>query len=132
MDRPTDELAYPATDTRHRGHVGAGEPCRAAFRAEQDQRHQRRPGQSGGLGRLPGMSVLQIAYSVRSEAGALKLVLLASFHLRKFAEYHHKRLLAEKEVLLVDGKGTVLVAPSGGGWVEPVGTSIAGSDLLRF
>ncbi|WP_256806985.1 ATP-binding protein [Bradyrhizobium sp. Bra64] len=84
------------------------------------------------FGRLTGISVLQIAYPVRSEAGALKLILLASFNLRKFAEYHHKRLLGEKEVLLIDGKGTVLVAPSGAGWAEPVGASIAGSDLLRF
>ncbi|MCK1384214.1 ATP-binding protein [Bradyrhizobium sp. 21] len=84
------------------------------------------------FGRLTGISVLQIAYPVRTEAGALKMVLLASFNLRKFAEYHHKRLLAEKEILLVDGKGTVLVAPSGGGWTEPVGASIAGSELLRF
>jgi signal transduction histidine kinase/CheY-like chemotaxis protein len=84
------------------------------------------------FGRLTGLSVLQIAYPVRSEAGALKMVLLASFNLRKFAEYHHKRLLAEKEILLIDGKGTVLVAPSGGGWTKPVGASIAGSDLLRF
>ena len=96
------------------------------------------PGLAGSVvvepvfGRLTGISVLQIAYPVRSEAGALKLVLLASFNLHKFAEFHHKRLLAEKDILLVDGKGTVLVAPSGGGWTEPVGASIAGSDLLRF
>src|SRR3954447_7590848 len=83
------------------------------------------------FGRLTGISVLQIAYPVRSEAGALKLVLLASFNLRKFAEYHHKRLLAEKDILLIDAKGTVLVAPSTG-WTAPVGASIAGSDLLRF
>ena len=84
------------------------------------------------FGRLTGLSVLQIAYPVRSEAGALKLILLASFNLRKFAEFHHKRLLAEKDILLVDAKGTVLVAPSGGGWTEPVGGSIAGSELFRF
>ncbi|MGX1319672.1 signal transduction histidine kinase/CheY-like chemotaxis protein [Bradyrhizobium sp. USDA 377] len=84
------------------------------------------------FGRLTGMSVLQIAFPVRTEAGALKLILLASFNLRKFAEFHHKRLLAEKDVLLVDGKGTVLVAPSGAGWTEPVGGSIAGSELFRF
>jgi signal transduction histidine kinase/CheY-like chemotaxis protein len=71
------------------------------------------------------------AYPVRSDAGALKFVLLASFNLNKFAEYH-KRLLAEKEILLVDSQGTVLVAPKGGGWSEPVGASIAGADLFRF
>jgi signal transduction histidine kinase len=83
------------------------------------------------FGRLTGISVLQIAYPVRSDAGALKFVLLASFNLNKFAEYH-KRLLAEKEILLVDSQGTVLVAPKGGGWSEPVGASIAGADLFRF
>lgn len=84
------------------------------------------------FGRLTGISVLQIAYPVRSDAGALRLILLASFNLRKFAEHHHKRLLGEKDILLIDGKGTVLVAPSGGGWTEPVGASITGSDLFRF
>ena len=84
------------------------------------------------FGRLTGLSVLQIAYPVRSEAGALKLVLLASFNLNKFVEFHDKRLLAEKNILLVDAKGTVLAAPKGGGWSAPVGGSIAGSDLFRF
>ena len=84
------------------------------------------------FGRLTGLSVLQIAYPVRSEAGALKFVLLASFNLNKFAEFHEKRLLAEKDILLVDANGTVLAAPRSGGWSVPVGGSIAGSDLFRF
>lgn len=84
------------------------------------------------FGRLTGISVLQIAYPVRSETGALKFVLLASFNLQKFAEYHRKRLLTENEILLTDGTGTVLVAPKEGGWSEPAGASIAGSDLFRF
>ncbi len=84
------------------------------------------------FGRLTGLSVLQIAYPVRSEAGALKFVLLASFNLNKFAEFHDKRLLAEKDILFVDAKGTVLAAPKGDGWRVPVGGSIAGSDLFRF
>jgi len=84
------------------------------------------------FGRLTGMSVLQIAYPVRSDVGALKFVLLASFNLNKFAEFHDKRLLAEKEILFLDSKGTVLVAPKAGGWSDPVGASIAGSDLFRF
>ncbi|MBR0852179.1 response regulator [Bradyrhizobium diazoefficiens] len=84
------------------------------------------------FGRLTGISVLQIAYPVRSDAGVLKFVLLASFNLNKFADYHRKRLLAEKEILLADAKGTVLVAPAAGGWSTPVGDSIAGSDLFRF
>jgi signal transduction histidine kinase/CheY-like chemotaxis protein len=83
------------------------------------------------FGRLTGMSVLQIAYPARSESGELKFILLASFNLRKFAEYD-KRLLNGKEVLLVDRKGTVLVAPQGKGWTVAAGESIASSDLFRF
>ena len=83
------------------------------------------------FGRLTGLSVLQIAYPVRSDTGALKFVLLASFNLNKFAEFHDKRLLAEKDILLVDAKGTVLAAPKSS-WSVPVGGSIAGSDLFRF
>jgi signal transduction histidine kinase len=83
------------------------------------------------FGRLTGMSVLQIAYPARSESGDLKFILLASFNLRKFAEYD-KRLLNGKEVLLVDRKGTVLVPPQSKGWTEPAGASIANSDLFRF
>jgi signal transduction histidine kinase/CheY-like chemotaxis protein len=89
------------------------------------------------FGRLTGTSVLQIAYPVRSETTELKLVLLASFNLQKFAEYHYRRLMSERvvsdrEILLVDRKGTVLVAPPGKHWTEPAGTSIANSDLFRF
>lgn len=84
------------------------------------------------FGRLTGLSVLQIAYPVRSEAGALKFVLLASFNLNKFAEVHDKRPPAEKDILFVDAKGTVLAAPKGDGRSEPVGGSIAGSELFRF
>src|SRR4051812_29669206 len=68
------------------------------------------------FGRLTGLSVLQIAYPVRSESAELKFVLLASFNLRKFAEYHYNLLTGEhrvsdREILLVDRKGTILVAP---------------------
>ena len=76
------------------------------------------------FGRLTGTSVLQIAYPVRSEAGELKFIMLASFNLKKFAEDHDRRLSNENEILLVDRKGTVLVAPEGAGWIEPVGGSI--------
>ena len=44
------------------------------------------------FGRLTGISVLQIAYPVRQESGELKFILLASFNLQKFADYHDKRL----------------------------------------
>jgi len=84
------------------------------------------------FGRLTGTSVLQIAYPVRTESSALKFILLASFNLRKFAEFHDKRLSGDKEILLVDRKGMVLVAPQGKDWTEPAGASIANSDLFRF
>jgi len=84
------------------------------------------------FGRLTGTSVLQIAYPVRTESSALKFILLASFNLRKFAEFHDKRLSGDKEILLVDRKGMVLVAPGGQDWTELAGASIANSDLFRF
>ena len=84
------------------------------------------------FGRLTGISVLQIAYPVRAESGELKFILLASFNLKKFAEDHDRRLSENGEVLLVDRKGTVLVAPDSKDWTEPAGASIAGSELFRF
>ena len=84
------------------------------------------------FGRLTGTSVLQIAYPVRSEAGELKFILLASFNLKKFAEDHDRRLSDDSEVLLVDRKGTVLVAPDSKDWTEPAGASIANSELFQF
>jgi signal transduction histidine kinase/CheY-like chemotaxis protein len=84
------------------------------------------------FGRLTGTSVLQIAYPVRAESGQLKFILLASFNLKKFAEYHDRRLSSDHEILLVDRKGTVLVAPQGGDWTEPAGASIANSELFQF
>jgi len=83
------------------------------------------------FGRLTGTSVLQIAYPVRPESGELKFILLASFNLKKFAEYHEKRSVNGNEILLADRKGMVLVAPHGKGWAEP-GASIANSELFRF
>jgi signal transduction histidine kinase/CheY-like chemotaxis protein len=83
------------------------------------------------FGRLTGISVLQIAYPVRSESGELRFILLASFNLKKFAEYHEKRSVNDNQILLVDRKGMILVAPQGGGWPEP-GASIANSELFRF
>jgi signal transduction histidine kinase len=84
------------------------------------------------FGRLTGISVLQIAYPARSESGELKFILLASFNLRKFAEYHDRRLSGDKEILLVDKKGMVLVAPAGNNWTGPPGSVMAQSDLFRF
>ena len=39
---------------------------------------------------------------------------------------------ATTEILLVDRKGMVLVAPQGKDWTEPAGASIANSELFRF
>jgi hypothetical protein len=64
------------------------------------------------FGRLTGISVLQIAYPARSAAGQLKYVLLASFNLQKFAEFHSQRLPADLNILLLDKDGTVLASPS--------------------
>ena len=83
------------------------------------------------FGRLTGISVLQIAYPVRSESTELKFILLASFNLKKFAEHHEKRSVNDTEILLVDRKGMVLVAPQGKGLPGP-GSSIADSELFRF
>src|SRR3954464_2595529 len=83
------------------------------------------------FGRLTGLSVLQIAYPVRAESGELKFILLASFNLNKFADYHEKRSTNGNEILLTDRKGMVLVSPRGKGWPGP-GASIADSELFRF
>jgi signal transduction histidine kinase/CheY-like chemotaxis protein len=84
------------------------------------------------FGRLTGISVLQIAYPVRTESGELKFILLASFNLKKFADDHRKRLSNDSDILLVDRKGMVLVAPESKNWTEPAGASIANSELFRF
>jgi signal transduction histidine kinase/CheY-like chemotaxis protein len=84
------------------------------------------------FGRLTGIAVLQIAYPVRAESGELKFILLASFNLKKFADDHGKRLPNDSEILLVDRKGMVLVAPESKGWTEPAGALIADSELFRF
>ena len=76
--------------------------------------------------------MLQIAYPVRAESGELKFILLASFNLKKFADDHGKRLSDDSEILLVDRKGMVLVAPESKDWTEPAGASIAKSELFRF
>ena len=84
------------------------------------------------FGRLTGASVLQIAYPARSETGELKFVLLASFNLQKFAEFHRERLPQAMEILLLDESGTVLVRPPTGGWIAPAGESMANTDLFRL
>jgi diguanylate cyclase (GGDEF)-like protein/PAS domain S-box-containing protein len=84
------------------------------------------------FGRLTGASVLQIAYPARSPTGQLKFVLLASFNLRKFSDFHNRRLSNAVDILLVDKNGLVLVSPWDPNWVERPGTSIANTDVFRF
>ncbi len=84
------------------------------------------------FGRLTGISVLQIAYPVRSETAELKFILLASLNLQKFAAYRAtSEGFGAAEILLVDRRGMVLVAP-GKYRTEPPGASIASSELFRF
>jgi diguanylate cyclase (GGDEF)-like protein/PAS domain S-box-containing protein len=84
------------------------------------------------IGRLTGISVLQIAYPARTPAGALKFVLLASFNLQKFAELQNIRLSGAVDVLLVDKHGTVVVSPAGQSWTLRPGSSIAGTELFHL
>jgi signal transduction histidine kinase len=84
------------------------------------------------FGRITGTSVLQIAYPARSETAQLKFVLLASFNLQKFAEFHNKRLSQVMDILIIDKKGTVFVRPPGKDWVTQAGDSIANTDLFRL
>jgi diguanylate cyclase (GGDEF)-like protein/PAS domain S-box-containing protein len=84
------------------------------------------------FGRLTGISVLQIAYPARSVSGQLKYVLLASFNLQKFAEFHNQRLPAGLNILLLDKAGTVLAAPSRPDWQKRTGTSIADTELFKL
>ncbi|MDZ4735197.1 MAG: ATP-binding protein [Rhodospirillaceae bacterium] len=83
------------------------------------------------FGRLTGISVLQIAYPARSNEGDLKFVLLASFNLRKFVDYHQRNLKG-MEILFFDKAGTVLVWSPGVERAERAGTSIADTELFRL
>ena len=86
------------------------------------------------FGRLTGISVLQIAYPVRSETAELKFVLLASLNLQKFAEYHYKRLMNERArrdpARRQERYGPR--CPRGKDRTEHAGASIANSELFRF
>ncbi len=84
------------------------------------------------FGRLTGISVLQIAYPARAASGKLKYVLLASFNLQKFADFHNQRLSTALNILLLDKDGTVLASPTTPDWAKKTGTSIANTALFRF
>jgi diguanylate cyclase (GGDEF)-like protein/PAS domain S-box-containing protein len=84
------------------------------------------------FGRLTGMSVLQIAWPARSASGQLKYVLLASFNLQKFADFHNQRRSTPLDILLLDKDGTVLVSPLAPEWAKRIGTSVSDTDLFRL
>jgi hypothetical protein len=65
------------------------------------------------VGRLTGISVLQIAFPARTASGDLKFVLLASFNLQKFANFHYQRLSGGVDILLLDKSEAVLASPRG-------------------
>ena len=84
------------------------------------------------FGRLTGVSVLQIAYPVRSQTEQLTFVLLASLRLQSLADDHPDHLSRVMAVLIVDQKGTILVRPSSKTWFERKDASIADTDLFRL
>ena len=85
------------------------------------------------FGRLSQLAVLQIASPVRSEAGELKFVLLASLNLEQLAQTSLKNaLMPGAEVLLLDRAGLVLASVGDPTNQRRPGTSVAGSPLLRF
>jgi len=84
------------------------------------------------FGRLTGNSVLQIAYPAHSEAGALRFLLVASLNLQTYAQVTQAQTtLTDAQLLLVDGKGTVM-AWAGATGAAPAGSSIANSALFQL
>jgi diguanylate cyclase (GGDEF)-like protein len=84
------------------------------------------------FGRLTGSAVLQIAYPARDEARRLQFVLLASLDLDRLMKEQIQNLPQGLEVLLADGKGTVLTWSQGRPGAGKPGASIANSALFRF
>ena len=85
------------------------------------------------FGKLTGIAVLQIAYPVRAESGAVKSVLLASLNLASLVEqYMRERPEGSFEIALTDNKGTVLVGLPSERWTDRIGKSIADTALFRF
>ncbi len=86
------------------------------------------------FGRLTGNSVLQVVAPVRTEAGALRFMLVASLNLQKFASEAQRQslLAAPPDVLLLDARGTVMAwAGSLDGPPAP-GASISNSALFAL
>ncbi|HSJ97422.1 MAG TPA: hybrid sensor histidine kinase/response regulator, partial [Myxococcota bacterium] len=63
------------------------------------------------FGRLTGLSVLQIAYPVRTDSGELKFVLLASLNLARMTQSHTEGILMPgTQILLLDRDGMPLAS----------------------
>jgi diguanylate cyclase (GGDEF)-like protein len=85
------------------------------------------------FGRLTGNSVLQVVFPAYTEAGALRFMLVASLNLQKFAlDARTRSLIAGTELLLVDGRGTVMVWSGTQNGPLKAGNSIADSAVWRL
>jgi diguanylate cyclase (GGDEF)-like protein len=84
------------------------------------------------FGRLTGSAVLQIAYPARDEARRLQFVLLASLDLDRLMKEQIQNLPQGLDVLLADGKGTILTWSRARPGAGKPGASIANSELFRF
>jgi diguanylate cyclase (GGDEF)-like protein len=85
------------------------------------------------FGRLSGLGVLQVAFPARDSRGDLKYVLLASLNLAQFTDHFaaaspHPRM----EMVIWDGKGTVMARHPEDGPKKLAGMSMADSPLYRF
>jgi len=82
------------------------------------------------FGRLTGNSVLQIVYPARTEAGALRFMLVASFNLQRYAQAEQRQsLLNAAQLLLLDDKGTVMAWAGGPAPLPQPGSSVAGTPI---
>jgi signal transduction histidine kinase/ActR/RegA family two-component response regulator len=80
------------------------------------------------FGRLTGNSVLQIVYPARTDAGALRFMLVASLNLQKFADESTQHATnPATELLLLDGKGTVMAWSGARPGLPKPGSTIADS-----
>jgi diguanylate cyclase (GGDEF)-like protein len=85
------------------------------------------------FGRLSDLAVLQIAFPARDMRGDLKYVLLASLNLAQFsARFAASSPLKGMEMVIWDGKGTVMARHPDDGPAKLAGKSLADSALYRF
>lgn len=83
------------------------------------------------FGKLTGVAVLQIAYPVRSDAGDVKFVLLASLNLESVVkQYMSEYPQANFEIALTDNEGKVLVGQPSPSWKHRIGQSIADTKIF--